>query len=180
MGEKKITIKKTLDACQIAAFLRLLAAELEGINNPESNELENQLHDFNKLKIGLIRQEGGQLSLSLKVRNRSQETTVSTAEFTDTAERDYRPFKQRLKSTFAELTNCANQAVLPSSELLSRFMAESQQLISFPGFGDPYYNDYWQACLTMEQAAKKGPAPAFQEKLAAVHAIKKACHRRFK
>jgi len=180
MGEKEITIKKTLDAHQIAAFLRLLAAELEGTGGAAIDEFGNQLHDFNKLKIGLIKQEGGQLSLRLKVKTRHQETPVSTTEFTDIAEQDYRPFKQRLKPTFSELTNCAKQAVLPSSELLARFMAESQQLISFPGFGDLYYDDYWQACLGVEQAAKNGSAAAFQEKWAAVVAIKKACHKRFK
>lgn len=180
MSEKQITIKKTLDTNQIAAFLRLLASELEGTGGPATDEFGNQLHDFNKLKIGLIKQEGGQLSLSLKVKNRKQEGTVAPTEFADIAERDYRPFKQRLKSTFSDLTACANQGVLPSSELLSRFMAESKQLISFPGFGDPYYDDYWQACRAMEQAVKSESASTFQEKWAAVTTIKKACHRRFK
>lgn len=180
MDRKKITIKKTLDVSQIAAFFRLLAAELEGTPPLESNELGKQLHDFNKLTIALIKQEGGQLALSLKVKERGQKAAIATTEFTDVAEHDYRPFKRHLKSTFAELGTCASQATLPSTELLSRFMAESQRLISFPGFGDTHYSDYWQACLAMDQAAKNGTALAFQEKWAAVNAIKKACHSRYK
>lgn len=179
MGEKKILIEKTLDVKQIAAFLRLLAAELEG-NGCESNEFGSQLHGFNKLKLGVIRQEGGQLLLTLKVKSNGNEAQASDVEFTDTAAHDYRPFKQRLKSTFTELSNCVNQATLPSEELLARFKAESKQLISFPGFGDPWYDEYWQACLGLEQAVKVGSVPAFHEKWAAVSAIKKACHRRFK
>lgn len=183
MGEKQITIKKTLDTNQIAAFLRLLASEVEGTGGSAIDEFGNQLHDFNKLKIGLIKQEGGQLSLSLKVKNCKQEAAVAPAEyaeFADIAERDYRPFKQRFKSTFSDLTSCANRTELPSSELLSRFMAESRQLISFSGFGDPYYDDYWQACRDIEQAVLSNSASAFQEKWAAVNTIKKACHSRFK
>lgn len=179
MGDKKITIDKTLDVNQIAAFLRLLADELEGKNNGEPNEFGNQLHGFNKLKISLIKQEGGQLSLRLKVKDGKEASIVSATAFTDIVE-EYRPFKQHYKATFAELTSCANQGVLPAADLLSRFMAESQQLISFPGFGDLFYAEYKQACLAMEQAVKDGQLTAFQEKLAAIRALKKACHQRFK
>jgi len=49
MGDKKIAIEKTLNANQIAAFLRLLADELEGETSGEPNEFGSQLHDFNKL-----------------------------------------------------------------------------------------------------------------------------------
>lgn len=180
MGDKNIAIDKTLDANQIAAFLRLLANELEGKNSAEPNEFGSQLHDFNKLKLSLIKKVGGQLSLRLKIKDSKQAATVSTTEFTDIAEHDYRPFKQQYKTTFTELTRCANQSALPSPDLLSRFMAQSQQLISFQGFGDLYYYEYKQACLTMEQTVKDGSIPAFQEKLAAINAIKKACHQRFK
>jgi len=180
MGDKKIAIDKTLDVNQVAAFLRLLADELEGKNSAVPNEFGSQLHDFNKLKISLIKQEGGQLSLRLKVKDSKQVATASATEFTDIAEQDYRPFKQGYKTTFTALTSCANQNVLPSPDLILRFMTESQQLISFQGFGDHYYNDYKQACVTMEQAVKDGSTLAFQEKLAAIRAIKKACHQRFK
>lgn len=180
MGGKKIAIDKTSDVKQIAAFLRLLADELEGKTNSEPNEFGNQLHDFNRLKISLIKQEGGQLSLRLKVKGGKQADTGSTTEFTDIAEQEYRPFKQRYKVTFMELSACANQGALPSPEALARFMAESQQLISFQGFGDPHYNEYQQACLSLEQAVHDGSLPAFQEKLATINTLKKACHRRYK
>ncbi len=180
MGDKKIVIDKTLDVNQIAAFLRLLADELEGKASAEPNEFGSQLHDFNKLKISLIKQEGGQLSLRLKVKDNKQAVNAATMEFTDIAEQDYRPFKQRHKATFVELSSCAKQGELPGPDLLMRFMTESQQLIAFPGFGDTYYNDYKQACLALEQAVNAGSVPDFQEKLAVINAQKKACHRRFK
>lgn len=180
MGDKKIVIDKTLDANQTAAFLRLLADELTGNSNLEPNEFGCQLHGFNKLKISLIKQEGGRLSVRLKIKDGLQGSPALSSEFTDVAAQDYRPFKQLLKATFAELNSCGKQGVLPSPELLSRFMAESQQLVSFPGFGDPYYDDYHAACRAMAQAVRDGSPPAFQEKLAAINTIKKACHRRFR
>ena len=180
MGGKKITIEKTSDVEQIAAFLRLLADELEGKPSSEANEFGKQLHDFNKLKISLIKQEGGQLSLRLKVKDGRPTDTSASTEFADIAEQEYRPFKQRYKTTFAELTTCGNQGTLPPPDLLSRFMAESQQLLAFQGFGDPYYHDYQQACQSMQQAALDGSVSNFQEKLAAINTLKKACHRRFR
>jgi XXXCH domain-containing protein len=180
MGDKKIAIDKTLNANQVAAFLRLLADELEGKNNADANEFGSQLHGFNKLKISLIKQEGGQLSLRLKVKDNKHAATVSTTEFTDIAEHEYRPFKQRYKATFAELTSCVSQNSFPSPDLLLRFMAQSQQLISFQGFGDPYYSDYMQACSAMVQAVNGGSILAFQEKMEGINALKKACPQRFK
>ncbi len=180
MGEKKFTIKKSTDIKEIAAFLRLLATELEGGGNPDPNEFGIQLHDFNKLKIGLIKQEGGQLLLSLKVKNYGQEPQVATPEFIDIAEQEYGPFKQRMKATFAELTRCGEQGVLPSPELLTHFMTQSEQLVSYQGFGDPYYDAYSKACAALNQAVEGGSPTAFQEKLTAIKALKKACHQRFK
>lgn len=180
MGEKKITIKKTVDIDQVATFLRLLADELEGKSVSEFSEFGYQLHDFNKLKVALIRQEGGQLALSLKVKGSGHGAPSPAPDFNDAAESDYLSLKQQLKVTFVELNGCASQNILPSAEVLGRFMKQSHRVISFPGCGDYYYNDYWQACLAMEQAVDNGSAADFQEKMAAINTIKKACHRRFK
>ena len=180
MDEKKVTIKKTVDANQAATFLRLLADELEGINSPVADAAGIQLHDFNKLKIALIKEEGGQLALTFKVKEHNRQRPVAATEFTDISEREYGPFKQQLKATYSQLLSLASQATLPAPELLAQFMAQSKRLITFAGFGDPYYHDYWQACLAMEQAVSAGQIAAFQERLAAIQALKKACHQRFK
>jgi len=180
MGEKKIEIEKTVDMKRAAAFLRLLAAELEGTGDQEKNEFGIQLHDFNKMKIGLIKEAGGQLALTLKVKGLSPTEDLPKGEFTDVTALAYRPFKLEMKATFAELKTCASQATLPSPELLKRFMGQSRKLITFTGFGDSYYHAYWQACLAMEEAARAGRTADFQERLAAVNAIKKECHQRFK
>ncbi|MDD5759684.1 MAG: GAK system XXXCH domain-containing protein [Desulfobulbaceae bacterium] len=180
MGDKKIAIDKTLSSNQIAAFLRLLADELEGKDNAEPNEFGNQLHGFNKLKISLIKQEGGQLSLRLKIKDSPKTPPAATSQFIDTAEQEYRPFKQQYKATFTELTSCAHSGLLPAAELLARFMSESRKLISFQGFGDPCYDDYIQACLAMEQAVKDGELAHFQEKFSVLNALKKSCHQRYK
>lgn len=176
MEEKKFTLEKTLDAHQVASFLRLLADELEGKNSPESNDLGWQLHGFNKLKIGLIRKEGGHLSLRLKIKDQ----VTTPAEFTDVAEQNYKPFKQLMKSTFSELTACANQGRLPAADLLTRFMDQSRRLIAFPGFGDTYYDEYWQTCQALEQETNDGNIAGFQKQITAITAIKKSCHNRFK
>lgn len=181
MEGKKITLEKTLDTHQVAAFLRFLADELEGKSSSENNELGWQLHGFNKLKIGLIKKEGGDLSLRLKIKDSGTPPAASSpAEFTDIAEQDYRPFKNTIKSTFSELSSCAAKGRLPSPELLTLFMDQSQQLISFPGFGDQYYDEYWQTCQAMEREAKASNLAGFQEKMAAITAVKKSCHSRFK
>lgn len=179
MGEKKIEIEKTVDMKRAAAFLRLLAAELEGTSDQESNEFGLQLHGFNKMKIGLIKQAGGQLALTLKVKGLSP-TAEPPGELADVTVLAYRPFKLELKATFTALKACAAQATLPAPELLQRFLEQSQKLITFAGFGDSYYHDYWQACLAMAEAAREGRTTDFQERLAAINTIKKACHQRFK
>ncbi|MBA3014613.1 MAG: GAK system XXXCH domain-containing protein [Proteobacteria bacterium] len=180
MEEKKITLEKTLDTKQVASFLRLLADELEGKSSFEGNEFGWQLHGFNKLKIGLIKKEGGHLSLRLKIKDSGTAPPAPPSEFTDIAEQEYRPFKQIIKSTFALLTSCANQGRLPSPELLVNFMDQSRKLIAFKDFGDIYYDEYWQTCQAMEHEVNKGVLTGFQEKLAAITDLKKSCHHRFK
>lgn len=183
MGGNRIKIEKKLATHEIAAFLRMLADEVEGKGGVATNEFGWELHDFNKLKIGLIKEGGGQLALSLKVKGQGQVRqgeAPAAPDFTDIGELEYRPFKREMKVTFVEIAAGLDQGKIPPEELWRRFMAQSKRLIAFSGFGDPFYNDYWQACASMDTAVGVGDLAACRRHWQTLVSLKRDCHRRYK
>ena len=181
MDEKQITVDRHLPAPAIAAILRQLADELEGKAPNEQAPPPWQLHGFNKLKMKLIRDEGGQLVLRFKIKNGDAPPAApASSAFIDIAEREYRPFKNQFKATFAELTALADRGGLPSAELAGRFWDQARRLTAFPGFGDPHYEEFWQACQALGARVEANDRAGFAAQVAAITELKRRCHRQFK
>ncbi len=184
MSTKKVKIEKTLEAKQIAAFLRLMAAEIEGGGEDSLNGLGVDLHSFNKLKLALIKKEGGDLVLTLKVKQGRQLTRQDKEEnampFKDIAEMKYRPLKKTLKSGYAAIRKEIEGGGLPSEAEIKDFMALTRTMVSYPGFGDDSYADFSAACQELDLAFKKRDFPAFRISFQKIGALRKSCHGRYK
>ncbi len=68
------------------------------------------------------------------------------------------------------------QGTLPDSAVLADFVALSQIMTSYPGFGDDHYDAYTKACLTFNKACRKNELREAQETFKSIMQIKHDCH----
>ena len=182
MAEKKVEIQKTLEPRQVAAFLRLLADEIEGGRDDGLRGLGVSLHNFNRIKVGLVRQQGGHLTLKLKIRDSAPtEGAMPPAPvFEDLAETKYRPLKKQFRSTFAVIREAAQAGRVPSASDLESFLEEARLVVSYPGFGDEHYAPFVEACEAVREAGRSGDVQVFVNCVNRVVELKRACHQRYK
>lgn len=183
MAHKKIKIEKTLESEEIAAFLRLMASEIEGKGAVAMKDLGVDLHSFNKIKLGLIKKEGGNLTLTLKVKKDRPKNVAAGGKqkaFEDLAELKYRPLKKVLKATFAKMHKSIRAEALPTAFAVEDFMAQARAMVSYPGFGDDYYESFIASCNEFEKAFRKNDLAAVKEIFVKISELKTDCHKRYK
>jgi XXXCH domain-containing protein len=183
MSDKKVKIEKTLASDQIAAFLRLMADEIEGKGGESLREIGLDLHSFNKIKLGLIKSEGGQLTLTLKVKSdgrQSVDVSEKLKEFEDLAEMKYRPLKKIFNDTFRAMARAVTSQSLPAQSLVTDFLAQARAMVAYPGFGDDYYDQFSRTCEQLSTAFLAKDVTGFAEIFSRIAAQKKECHGRYK
>lgn len=92
------------------------------------------------------------------------------------AEKKYRPLKRELKKVFKEISESAERGELPAAMVMDNFMAYTEIMVSYPGFGDENYQSFSAACQKLLKAFKKDDLAGFGDALQAVKDIKRDCH----
>lgn len=181
-----VKLENSLPAEQVAGFLRTLADELEGAGEGGLQQYGIDLHDFNKIKLGLRRGDAGELFLKIKVREglvrqgRKAPQKARKSEAEDPARMEYRVLKRRLKANFAALGRAINAKELPEPHLLQAFLRDSREMTVRPGFGDPFYEEYNRLCSAFAEAAKAKDPVRLAECFHNLTACVKSCHARYK
>lgn len=96
----------------------------------------------------------------------------------DIAEQKFRPLKKSLQIPYKKIKNDLEDGRLPDSTVIAEFITLSQIMISYPGFGDEYYQEYSKACLALEKACRSKDLSAAQESFSLIRQLKHDCHHR--
>ena len=181
MKPKRIKIQKTLETSQIADFLRLLASEIEGSGAGGLQDFGVDLHNFNKLKVDLVKREGGQLHLKLKIKDDAPlvKAKKPETEFEDISN-TYRPLKKQLAKNFKAIGRTIEGKVLPPAELIETFIKEAEQVVSFTGFGDEYYDEFIKECHALNDEYLKKNIEGIKGHYSQIVSLTRECHRRYK
>lgn len=183
---RTIKIENSLDAERVAGFLRALADELEGKSEGGLQPYGIELHDFNRIKLGLRRGEAGELFLKIKVKDSTSPQHIASEKKgkkggeEDPGRMEYRILKKRLKANFAALGKAINEQARPDGAILQAFLRDSREMTAWPGFGDPFYDEYNRLCKALEQACKEGDASRMSECFHNLTVCVKSCHQRYK
>ena len=180
-----LKIDKFLKEDDLPEFFRQLADALE---NGEGGELFCA-EDFRKLKI-TAKREYGQVSLRAKIKSTS-ECKSEDLEYLDGEELvpaqeaapgkpKYRALKKRMGSSFKVLFKMIHQGKMPPREAVEEFMADSKLMVSYPGYGDPYYDQYMAACDDFAAAYEAGDLARLNETVDALVHQKGHCHAKYK
>lgn len=177
-----LKIDKYLPREDLPVFFRLLADALE---RGERGEL-SCAEDFKKIKISL-KDEYGQVSLRARIKSAS-ECQAEELDYIDDgtvqparkAKPKYKALKKRMGSSFKVIFKMIHQGQLPPQAAVDEFMEDSRLMVSYPGYGDPYYDMYIQACDDFAAAYASGDMTRLNATVDALVHQKGHCHAKYK
>ncbi|MDC0336157.1 GAK system XXXCH domain-containing protein [Pseudodesulfovibrio sp.] len=172
-------IDKFLNKDELPEFFRQLADALEKGGKGELACAE----DFRKLKIS-VRDEFGQVSLRTKIK-----TVGECQPDVEMLEADkpvapgkprYKDLKKRMGNSFKVLFKMIHQGKVPPKDAVESFLADSELMVSYAGYGDPYYDVYMAACADFAKAYETGDITQLNDAVDALVHQKGHCHAKYK
>ncbi|MBG0788957.1 MAG: GAK system XXXCH domain-containing protein [Desulfovibrionaceae bacterium] len=168
-------VSKYVDRTELAAFFRRLADALE---NGGSDELEC-VDAFKKMKIG-VKEEFGQLHLKAKIKVPDACLPSEEDEGGETpAKPKYSSLKKRMKTSFKVIVKMIHEDRTPPAEAVESFLADSALMVTYPGYGDEYYESYMRACDGLAEAFEDGDMEKLHRAVDALIHEKTRCHAKY-
>jgi len=166
---------KYVDRSGLVSFFRQLADALE---KGGTGELEC-VDEFKKMKID-VKDEFGQLTLKMKVK--IPDTCLPSEEGGGdgtSARPKYKTLKKRMKSSFRMLVKMIHDGHVPPAQAVESFLADSALMVSYPGYGDEYYESYIRACEAFGAAFESGDVERMHQAIDVLVHEKSRCHAKY-
>jgi len=92
----------------------------------------------------------------------------------------YSSLKKRMQVYFKAMRDSLAEAELPSREIVSVFLSDSEKMLSFHGYGDEFYPAYATLCERLRAAYEAENMAETAAVVVELAQAKKACHERYK
>lgn len=92
----------------------------------------------------------------------------------------YSSLKKRMQIYFKAMRDSVARGELPSREIVSVFLADSERMVSYHGYGDEFYPAYLELCGRLREAFDQENLAATAGIIAELAQAKKDCHDRYK
>ncbi|WP_419787161.1 GAK system XXXCH domain-containing protein [Pseudodesulfovibrio sp.] len=172
-----IKIQKYLDNKGLADFLRELA---DAVENGGKGELAC-LEGFREIKVG-IKDEYGQLKLKAKIKPAGvcEEPETEAGENGEaTGKPKYKSLKKRMKTSFRVLVKMVHDGQMPPKDAVEDFLADSALMVTYPGYGDEFYQSYTDACMAFKAAYEAGDLAKMHDTVDVLVHEKSRCHAKY-
>lgn len=140
------------------------------------------VEDFEKIKIS-IKKEFGQVAIKTHFKPRKPCAPISKVDENglplEGTKPPYEDLKKRMKSSFKMIVKMVHDEQLPPKAAVDSFLADSELMVSYPGYGDEYYDEYMQACEAFRKAFASGDVAHCRETVIAISKQKGQCHARY-
>lgn len=169
---------KQMDIRELPAFFRLLADDIDKGGDGEFPGIDG----FRKFKIS-GKNEYGQITV--KVTFKSTGECEADDRFDECEEchnggmPKYKHLKKSLKSSFRLLFKMIHEGHMPPAETVEAFLADSERMIGYPGYGDEYYAQYAKVCAEFKAAHESGDLARMGETIDAIAHEKSRCHAKY-
>ena len=173
-----VKIDRFLAKDELPGFFRQLADALEKGGEGELACAE----DFRKLKIS-VRDQFGQVSLRAKIKPlASCQPAFDAADDTPSGSGrpKYKDLKERMGDSFRVIFKMIHQGRMPPKDAVESFLADSELMVTYPGFCDPYYDIYTKACADFADAYASGDMQRLNETVDVLVHQKGHCHAEYK
>lgn len=167
-----MTIGKYLTAEELAAFFRQLADAVENGGRDEFACVD----DFRKIKIS-VKNEYGQISLKAKFKSAGP----CAPEDGDggTAKPKYKDLKKRMRGSFKILVKMVHDGAFPPREAVDAFLADAALMVTYPGYGDEYYESFTSVCAEFKAAHDSGDLAGMHAAVDKLVHEKSRCHAKY-
>jgi XXXCH domain-containing protein len=92
----------------------------------------------------------------------------------------YSKLKKRMQIYFKAMRESIANGEMPSREIVSVFLSDSERMISYHGYGDEYYPAYAEICERLRLAFDQEDQAATAAVVEELTQSKKSCHDRYK
>lgn len=92
----------------------------------------------------------------------------------------YSSLKKRMQVYFKAMRESVAKAEMPSREIVSVFLSDSDRMISYHGYGDEFYPAYADLCVRLRDAFDADNLAETAAVVAELAQAKKVCHERYK
>lgn len=82
--------------------------------------------------------------------------------------------------TFKTIGACLSDNRLPDQETVQTFIRDALLMVSYPGYGDEYYESFVAACQRFSDACEHSDWNGAQVGYSEIDQLKKDCHDRYK
>lgn len=172
-----VKIRKSVDKQEFAAFLRDMAEALEQGGKDELACLD----DFQKVQVS-FKQEYDQIQLKAKIRPAGvcDEESPEGEEGGETPGKPkYKHLKKRMKGSFRLLVKMIHDGEMPPAEAVESFLEDSALMVTYPGYGDEFYDRYTSACEAFRAAYAAGDMDRMHETIDVLVHEKSRCHAKY-
>jgi XXXCH domain-containing protein len=134
--------------------------------------------DFRKIKIA-VKNEYGQIGLKAKFKAAKPCAPDVVGEDGEIVKPKYKDLKKRMRSSFKMLVKMAHDGVMPPKEAVDAFLADSALMVTYPGYGDEYYESYSNACAELKTAFESGELARMHAAVDTLVHEKSRCHAKY-
>lgn len=92
----------------------------------------------------------------------------------------YKRLKKRMDADFKIIRKAVKEDRLPPEPTVERFLEDSTAMVTYPGFGDPYYEAYMLACNRLRGSVAQGDLEAVRGAVRELREQEQRCHDEFK
>ncbi len=92
----------------------------------------------------------------------------------------YSSLKKRMQVYFKALRESVTAGVMPSREIVSVFLSDSEKMLAYPGYGDEFYPAYADICRRLREAVDAEDLAGAGAAIGELAEARKNCHARYK
>lgn len=174
MKQEQKLRSKDISNRDMAAFLRKLADRLE---NPSlHSDALPELEGLTRCELKIKAVEQG-FDLKLCITRKLQESPSPAMQHTHPK---YSEVKKRMKKSFTRIMKAVRTSVFPPEETVRSFMDDSRLMVTYPGYGEEYYDKYLKSCAEFKAAWDDRDPIRFQKAVEELNRQKSRCHGSYK
>jgi XXXCH domain-containing protein len=182
MGSKESKIEESLSLEELPKFFREFATRMEKAFDNVEKIPEDDLADFSKIRIR-VKRNGTRVGVKIRVKwdtTDIKEAADSVSVSIESGKSSYKKLKKRMEKTFKSFSRDFESGMIPAAESLESFQRDAEQMVTYKGKGEPFYEDFTKACSVFLDACWKGDVSIAQAGYEWLKKQKSLCHDRFK
>lgn len=91
----------------------------------------------------------------------------------------YSVLKKRMRSSFKMLLKMIHESQMPPAEVVKSFLEDSALMVTYPGYGDEFYDQYTEVCEQFRTAYEAQDMDAMHTAIDALIHEKSRCHAKY-